>query len=411
MHRKEHRYDTAELEPARHRAPQKRRVKRGLFRQHFLPRWVYRIILILLICVLAMLGWFNRRNLTPSNVLAWVQDRVIGMGVGDGYPYEFSGSSVAKTNFISMDKNLYTVSNTSLILLNSTAKELINRPHSFGNPVLKTAGVRAMLYNLGGKGCRIEGTGSTLTQFTTKSNILAGAIAPDGRYALLTETDGYCGLLTVYTSDNRVQSYYWFADYYPTAVALSPDGHRAAVTGVSAKNGGLVSALYILEPNSGKTQAPAAEFEDNMLFSVYWDDSGAVTAIGDRAVECMNANNRAKNEYSYNGMKLTACCFDSGRTALGLSPYTGSENSRLVVLNQTGAQTLSMSVGKEIGSVSLYGQSLAALLGNNACFYSMTGAAAGVPVAAGGDARALVLRDESSAYILGVSEIRLVNSR
>ncbi|HCR44472.1 MAG TPA: hypothetical protein DIV41_07805, partial [Ruminococcaceae bacterium] len=64
--------------------------------------------------------------------------------------------------------------------------------------------------------------------------------------------------------------------------------------------------------------------------------------------------------------------------------------------------------GSSVKSVSFYGQSAAALSGGKVYFYSSkTGAAAGT-ANAGSDAKAVALRDESSAYVMGVSEIRLV---
>ena len=42
----------------RHRAPK-------------IPKWVYRVIVILLVCVLGLLLWLNRANLSPDNITEW----------------------------------------------------------------------------------------------------------------------------------------------------------------------------------------------------------------------------------------------------------------------------------------------------------------------------------------------------
>lgn len=409
MNRNEHRYDTVELPSARHGQPEERK-PRGRFRNHRIPKWVYRIILILLACVLAMLAWFNRQNLTPANVAEWVRERVVGMGVGDGFPYSISGSSISKMNFVSSDKNLIFASDTSLTELNSTALELMNRQHSFSNPVLSVRGTRVLLYNLGGKGCEIDTVGRTIAKFSAPGNILGGAVSTDGSYALITEAEGYCGLLTAYTSGGQVRSRYWFSDYYPSSVALSPDGMRAAVTGVSTRNGELVSAVYLIDLNDATPVSPFAEFSDNMLFAVNWDaNTSVVTAVGDRAAVTVHPDKRTKSEYSYDGKQLTACCFDSGRTVLGLASFEGSDASRLVVLDATGNPVCNISLEKTVESVSLYGQSVAALSGGKIFFYHPSSGASGLQSAqAGTNARAVALKDESTAYVLGVSEIRLV---
>ena len=356
------RFDTAELNTARHRKrPSRSDRNRKPERNRHVPGWVYRVLLILVLCVLAVLGWYNRANLTPSNIMVWLQDRIVGMGVGDGFPYEISGSDVSIENFLPYEKSLAVASSTSLTVLNSTAKETVSRQHSYKSPVLKIAGSRMLLYNLGGTGCRVESVSKTLLNFSTDEEILSGVILPSGRFALLTRADGYCGLLTAYTADGKVQSHYWFSDYYPTAVALNADGTEAAVTAVATKDGALVSALYLIDLNSGKAVQPYATFEENLLFSVFWDDSDQIAAVGDTGACFVDAVKKTKTDYDYNGFTLTAWCSDSGNTVLALSPGNDSSQSKLLVFNGAGKQEISESFAKSVSSVSAFGNTAAAL--------------------------------------------------
>jgi hypothetical protein len=402
------RFDTVEFDAAKHPP---RRSKRNLhvFGEHAVPRWVYRIALILLLCVLGTLGWMNRDNLAPNYVLEWIQSRVVGMGVGDGYPYSIAGTSVSPKNFLSADKNIFLASDTSLTVLNSTAKEIVSRQHSFNHPVLKLAGNRMLLYNLGGRECRLDTLTRPLHQITLEQNLVAGALARQGGYALLTEADGYCGELIAYMPDGREQSHYWFSDYYPTAVALSPDGGTAAVTCVNAANGIMQSAIYLLDLNSEKPQQPFAVFEGNMLFDVSWNGDTVVTAFGDQAAVMIDADTRKKIEYNYEGMQLTAYCSSAEMMVLGLSPYAGADDSVLVVLNRMGEKILSPTLQGTIRSVSAFGSAAAALCDSNVYFYTSSPTGLVGTVNAGGDAKAIALRDETSAYILGVSEIRMIS--
>lgn len=409
-----HRYDTVRLDGMpKHALPQEKRGGGvpGRKERRF-PRWGYRVILILALCVLAVLGWYNRANLTPQNIAQWVQSRVVGFGVGDGYPKSIAGSAVAPGNFVSSEKNIVVASDTALSVYNSTAKEILSRPHSYGRPVLKVSGPRALLFNLGGKNFSIVTAGGQPEDFSAEQNILGGALNRNGQCALITAADGYCGMLVSYSAQGSVQCRYWFYDYYPCAVALSPDGGRAAVAGVSAKEGELVSALYLIDLNSGETVQPAATFPGNLLLDVFWEDPSAVTAVGDKAAVTLDPSSRRTNEFSYEGEKLTACDSDTGRTALALSAYEGAARSRLVVLGKTGSAVFSRQISGSVRSVSLCGQEAAALTGGRAFFFPLSALpGADRSVDAGSDAQAVSLRDESSAYILGVSEIRLIGRR
>ena len=405
-----HRFNTAEIDMAKHRSPEERRTRKPfrVFGRRTL-RAASRIIVILVLCVAATLAWFNRYNLAPSNVAAWVHDRVIGIGNGDGYPYSTKDMSISGQNFLSVDKNLLFLSDTSLVVLNPTAKELVNRQHSFSTPVIKANSSRMLIYNLGGKDCRVETISGTVRTFTADGKIIAGAVSASGRYALLTECDGYCGKLAVYTSDGKIKSYYWFSDYYPTSVALNPDGTKAAVTGMSTNNGALVSAVYILDLNSSNVSSPKGVYNENMLFSVSWDSSPSIIAIGDKAAEILNSDGTAQHSYDYGNMYLTSYGTCGGYTALGLASYEDQCNAKFIVLDGAGRQTISEKFSSAVKSVSFFGQNTAALSGGKVYFYSSATAAQSGTSDAGSDAKAIALRSENSAYILGVSEIRLVS--
>lgn len=406
------RFDTAEIDVAKYKATGERRRKNHAKRHESrVPSWVYRIIVILILCVVSMLLWFNRSNLTPANVLEWVQTQVVGIGVGDGYPYSITGSVVSPGNFKSVNKELVMARDTELTVLNSTAKEVISRQHSFSSPVMKLNGPRTLIYNLGGKGYRLESQTATLVKADAQQNILAGALAANGRYALVTQADGYCGCFTAYTADNQVLFQYWFSDYYPTAAALNAAGTRAIVTGVSAKDGGLTSAVYLLDFSNTKTVEPLAVYPENMMLDAAFCNDGTAVAIGDRLTAVINTNTSKKVDYDYQGLQLAAYDVDTGRTVLSLSPYKDAADCNLVVLDQAGKAAVSVPMKQKVKSVSLFGDTAAALGGGQVYFYSASTGSGQGSCSAGSDAKAIALCDESSVYILGVSEVRLAKSR
>lgn len=407
MHDREHRYDTAQVEIGRHLVPGKKQPAK--FRARGVPRWIYRVILILALCALAVLGWYNRENLTPENALKWLQSNIVGMGNGDGFPKKFSGSSVAPGNFISSEKNIVFASDTALMVYNSSGKELVSVQHSYSSPALCVSGAYMMLYNLEGKNCFLRTVAGNALRLTAKQNIIGGAVAANGHSVLLTAADGYCGMLTAYDTEGKEISYYCFSDYYPTSVAMNPSGTKAAVTGISAKDGTIVSAVYVIDLTEGKTVQPVTASAGNFLSSVFWGTDSSVEAVGDTGVFFLNPYSGAKHEYSYSGAKLTAFGADGGRVAVGLMPYENSENQKFFVLNSSGEPILSRQITGKIRSVSVLGQTAAALAGGKVTFFSLAAASdVGNSKSAGNDACSVALLDESSAYILGISEVRLI---
>lgn len=409
MHNDGRRYDTEPIPIRKHALHDEKEEPLEHLREHRVPRWVYRVIAILAVAALAVLVWFNRTNLAPENVLQWVRTSIVGMGVGDGYPKTIAGSSVGAKNFYCSGTNIAYASDTALTVCNATGKELLGTQHSYSNPLMRVEGIRILLCSLGGKKAEMITTGGNTVSLTTDQNILGAALTGNGRSALITAADGYCGKLTAYDASGKVLSYYWFADYFPTAVALSPDGTKAAVTGVSSQDGEIVSAIYIISLDSGKTVKPQTVCKGNFLSGVFWDTEGSVAAVGDTSAVTLAPDTSAKKEYSYNGAQLTAFCSKDGLLALGLMPYDGSQANRLVVLDPSGNETYTTKFPERILSVSLSGKTAAALTDGKLHFCSLSSSDAPGESDAGGDACAVALKDENSAYVLGISEVRLVN--
>lgn len=381
----------------------RRRKKSRIFH---IPRWVYRVIAILVLCVLVLLIWFNRENLTPQNIVEWVQTQVVGMGVGDGYPAKLAGSTVSPGNFASVDKDVVYVSDTRLTVLNSTAKELVSRQHSYSSPVMRAAGTRVLIYNLGGNGYQIESRSKTIAVKSAANNILAGDIAANGKYALVTEEKGYCSMLTVYLADHTEQYRFEFADYYVTDISLNRDGTKAAVTGLSASGGAMVSAVYLFDFSQPKETAKFT-YEECLMFGAAYSEDGSVFAVGDSLASVVKPGGKEKVDYSYGSQRLTDYTVDNGRLALALSPYADSESGVLVLLDSTGKELHTIQCSAKIESVSLFGETVAVLSGGIVQGYTVTTGIASGSCGAGNDAKAVALHDESSVYILGVNEVRL----
>lgn len=383
-------------------------------------KWL-RVSAILLVCVIGMLCFVYRDNLSPERVSAWVQDSLLGMGAGPGYPTPIVGSEVEASNFQLMDKDLAVVSDTSFVSLNRTAKELANRQHSFGNPVLKVAGGNALIYNQGGSTLQVETRSRTVLkrdqENTLEQRILAADISDDGIYAVLTEASGYLSEMTVYPKEIAVDKpdeylyRYWFSDYYMNAIALDAHGSRAAVGGLNANNGQLESALYLFDFSSGTLETKPADFlfPDMLILDIRFLSNGNIAVVCDQQLSIINPATMEKVDYSYN--QRTLSCFSVNKESgviLALSKSNDGRACDVAYIDSSGAIKTEMSTPYKVVSVAQNGNTLALLSDGSVYRYS----AAGEPISeneAGLDARKVLLPTADEAYILGISEIRSIS--
>lgn len=383
----------------------KKKTKKSKKKKSLVPKWVYKVSLILLAAVLVLVWWFNRESLTPENISDWIQTRIVGMGVGDGYPVEVPGGESDVGNFLSVDGEAVLVSNTALTVWNSTGKATMSVQHSSSQPAVKEAGGRYLIYGVGETGYQINTHTRSLLSKDAEEKILTGAISASGRYALVTQSEDYASRMTVYMADGSVQYEYDFSQTHITAVALSADGVRGFAAGITAQDGGLVSVLYIFDFNQEEPVYTAVS-ADTLLLEAQWGEDGKVCAVGDRKILWMDTNSGETEEYDYDGATLEAYCLDGSRALLSLSSYSGSDACRVLEFRASSSPVTQLETGGDVTSVSLYGETLAVLSNKMVSAYSSeTGESLG-SCQAGSDARAIALGNESMVYILGVSEVR-----
>lgn len=373
------------------------------------PKAVYQVAVILLVLVVGLAVWMNRTNLSPENIGSWLKLQVMGSEAGDGFPVQITGSEVLEANFLAQGGSAVVLSDTALCILNATGKEELSLRHSLNQPVLQKAGGRYLLYNSGSTGYMALSGVDTVVSAVEERDILAGAIAQNGRHALGVQGANGASELHVYQKDGTLQYRYSLAWDYITAIALNYDGAYGAVCTVRSDKGTLVSKVMIFDFMDPE---PIAEYEtaENLLLAAYWGEDGSIYAVGDTALLMAGSSDYQFTEYNYQGRQLTAFRLDAGRAFLSISAYEHAGPSTLLVYALGQEEPVRVEMEKRIESISAYGGAVGLLVGEEAvfCDYS-TGAELG-RAQAGGDAKALALSSESAAYVLGVSEVRAVRA-
>lgn len=371
------------------------------------PKAVYRVGIILLALILGLALWLNRDSLQPERILNWVKLQFVGTGQGDGFPLPITGSTVSASNFTACDGNAFVLSDTALSAVSPSGKTVLSLRHSLNQPVLRSAYGKTLLYNWGSTSYMLLSGTELKLEGVSDRDIIAGAVAQSGRFALGIQGEDGASQLNVYQADGDLQSYYAFAKDYITAVAVNYDGTHGMVCTVSTEKGEIVSKVTVLDFNEPE---PVASFEsrNNLLLDAYWTEGGYLYAVGDSALLTASSSSYGFVEHSYGGWQLTAYRLDQGRAFLSISAYEHAGPSTLLIYREE-AEPVRVESPSRITSISSFGGTAALLSGGFAvfCDYS-TGEELG-RAEAGSDAKSLALSNERTAYILGVSEIRTIS--
>ena len=373
------------------------------------PKAVYRIVIILILLIVGLAVWLNRDNLSWDSIQNWVKLQFVGAGQGDGFPISITGSSVLASNFTAYGGDALVLSDTSFTVVDPSGKTQLSLRHSLSQPAMRSAHGKTLLYNQGSTGYLVLSGTETTVRGTAEREILAGVVAPNGRFALgLHGSDG-ASELNVYQKDGTLQYTYSFARDYITAIAMNYDGVYGMVCTVRAEGGELVSKVTVFDFNQ-PDPITSYETRDNLILDAAWTENGDLYAVGESALLLAKSTDYEFTEYGYDGRQLTAYRLDQNRAFLSISAYEHAGPCTLLVFRGN-SEPVRIEAPERIVSLSASGGTVGALMVTDVVFYDYSTGMEQGSVDGGSDAKSIALNSERMAYVLGVSEIRTVEIR
>ena len=373
-----------------------------------MPKKFIKVFAILILSFLSVAIFVNREKFSPDYVGTFLGDLFAEIQHGSGYPYKINGSKVNNENFKVIDKDLFLLSDTALSVTNTSAKEVYKSQHSYQNPMLKVSDTRAVVYDLGGKNLEITSKSKILHTLTMGNNIISAAVSNYGTFAAVTEAKGFLGQLSVFAKNGKDIYYkYNFADHYITDVALSEDGRSVAVCGSTAKDGLMVSTVYVFDYKSEEPKVKL-NYDNNMFIRVEYLSNGNVVAVGDRLTSVINFKDGTKEDYFYDNKNLIG--FDINKKdgiLLALSLSEDGNNTNMVLINKNGKADKSFHTEHSVKAVSFSYGKLAALAYGDVHIYNFSGKKLKA-LNVGNDVKNIRLFSNKELYVLGVTEVRKI---
>ena len=366
--------------------------------------------IILAISVIVVMAVTNIDKLTPENISHWIAFDLLGMSEGDGYPASFSGADVDTGNFDLMDGVPVYCSDTSVAVLNSNAGKYQDVSHAFANPILSTNSSYSIVYNEGATGYMIIDRNSVIKTGLTEKKIFCADVCPNGIYCILSEDDDYLSKLTVYRKDDLEMYKYSFADFYVNKISINTDGTRAVVSGLSAKNGSLLSVLYVLDFSQGNYMQ-RYEFDEIYIYDIRYLNNGNAIAVGDKSAYYIDINSGSKKDIEYHAKFLTTYTLDrKNGMLLSLSSTPDGKECEVIMINENGEQSADIQTSRQVLSMDYRNDRVAVLFDREAYVYNMKGKKVG-EIPSKSDSRKIRFADINSVYILGKSSLYNVSAK
>ncbi len=346
------------LERRKLHAQQQLEAKKKKEKQKLLEKKVILIakIALTVIVVLSLLFIAARSlgNITFSKAADYIAQGFSNLKPGDGYPVQMGSGAV--NDMANVGGNLAVLKDDSLVLLNSTAKEIASYQHSYSKPVLNCSSNRFLLTDRITGRYFIADSNDILHQAQLEKEIFCSDIGEKGNFAFSCAADDAASVLKVYNSNYEDEFTFKCSEEYIIAVSLSPNGKYIAAVGIGSENAALYSTLYAINIKERKViaQIPinaanvnSISFTQNDVAVAVAESSYYIVEIDDDEAE-ITFDNTVPNHVI---ASLTP--HKNGYFSMVFTKFGSIDSDTLVLFDSKGKEKSSIETKTNVGCVSL----------------------------------------------------------
>lgn len=297
---------------------------------------------------------------------------VASLSNGEGYPYRISSSSVKDVNM--MSTNLFLLTDTSTVSLDSTAKEVVKVNHTYATPAMSIQNGRAIVYDRGGHRYMVQSRTEKLFEGETEDKILTCDIGKSGNLAVATLADDASGIITVYSSSFSKEIFKWACySEHIVDIALSDNGKYMAVAVIGAKDGEVFSKAYVFDFDYSKAIA-VFNYNGTSMFDIEFSGKDTVVVMGDNLKSVIKNKTELQDNVEFGTSKLMRYSMsENGISAILLSEYGSANMNILKVYDKNGKELLSKKFDISVKDIYCNDNSICVLMDNKMVIYDMSG--------------------------------------
>lgn len=333
---------------------------------------IFWIVIIVIIAVLAIMKICELDFSKIKDVISGSGSVSLTEAVSDEekFPYVLdSGNDVIVS---SVGNKLCILNDLSYTVINSSdAKETFKSDHGFANPVMKTSGDYAVVYDQGAHKYSLNGINSNIYQDTCSNAVLCADVSDAGIVALATTSDEAKSEIVVYNKSLKEKMKYAVSYGYVTAIAIDDRGGRLAFAAVNSENAALKTIVYTMSVGDDK---PRAEFSYNSssVMDLHFCSSN-LYIVGSDFVSVVSSMKNETKIYEQGTVNTVSYCYNpSDNLIFAYSEYTGSLSGKIAYITPSGKIKSQADAGAEIKDVTASGSEFSVLTNDSVVSYKLS---------------------------------------
>ncbi len=311
------------------------------------------IIVILTVIAVGIVVFFAARSfggMHYNDVADSAKQLVSDSGTGAGYPYKISSADVLDMQ--PFKSNIALLTRNSVVLLNSTAKEIARLEHNYADPDMFVYNGRALVYDRTTGDFAMMNSSKVLGEGKTDAPIYTAAMGKDGTVAFSLKASGAQSELRVYNHKLEKVFAWECAKEKIFDIAVSPNGKKAALVLIGSENAVKYSRLVILEFNKDEPVVTDIKYDDTLLFDVIYPSNNKVIAYSTDFKTTVTKSGHTE-DYSFGSNTLAhEATSDSGRSAVVLYEYANEEQPKVVAFDKRSKLLFERTFDKKIYALS-----------------------------------------------------------
>lgn len=334
-------------------------------------RFLKKLLWVLIIIALGAAIFLTREKWLPF--FDGIKERAISVTDNSGelaegqFPIKVSGGTDYQV--CTMENSIAVLNDTHFYVYSDEGQREADKQHTYANPILKANRKKALIYDIGGKGFRLESKNKTVYEKTADDLIVFARLSSNDYAAVVTKNDKVNSVVSIYNGAGEF-IYRWNCVDYIMDVAFTNSGDGFVVSVLDSSGGQLVSKLYRFRFDMDK-EVWSTPDADTMVMSMEIRDDSSVVAFGDTKCVFYSRNGEMLGSYSYetdlkgfsDSGKLTALAFYNEQR----------RKSKLVIVGNPAEDPVILNFNDEIKQVYADGEFVYTMMAEKIIKYSESG--------------------------------------
>lgn len=267
----------------------------------------------------------------PCGIIENAENLAAQIGSGS-YPTDLTGNDVL--NIQQRNGYYYVLTDMTLTAHTNAGKDIYSYAHGFDSPILKTSATRALLFSQGKTEAVIFTLQSQKSAITTKTEIITANISDSGVYAIVTRSDSYASVVSVYDKKDKL-IYEWFSSAdMVNNVAVSPNGKKIAISLFNATTGKYNSSIKVLTFEDASAKY-TENYDGKLVYDINTVQKSGFSVITENEIRFIKWSDYTVQSYK-NDYNISAFRSASGGSVAVFNRESNKTDNRIAVFNKRG---------------------------------------------------------------------------